>query len=319
MEDDDGDADRRVRCPPDPRVRRASTQRGWLVTATSGITASRIRSSSTQSGAMQPRPDGAARGRTATLRGSASRSRSSHSPSEQYTCQERPEDQEQWRGAASGCGCACLRRQHLRSHQTDRSVSDGPWAPKQRAAASRRGEEPSGCGCACRRRQHLRSHQTGRSMDGPWAHQGSRRRARSGRRQEQWRGAASGCGCACRRRQHLRSHQTGRSVSDGPWAHQGSSSRRARSGRRIRSSGEERRAAVAVPAGRVSTCGHTKLAAACLMGRGRTRAAAADVPGAGSRSRGGGDGSPPGAPKRRMVATKPHHRSCQAAEPRISA
>ena len=37
---------------------------------------------------------------------------------------------------------------------------------------------------------------------------------------------------------------------------------------------------MAVPACSVSTCGHTKLTAACLMGRGRPRAAAADVPGA---------------------------------------
>ena len=98
--------------------------------------------------------------------------------------------------------------------------------------------------------------------------------------QEQWRGAASGCGCAYLRRQHLRSHQTGRSVSDVPWALKGSCSLRARSSWRSRNTGEARRAAVAVPSCSVSTCGHTKLTAACLMCRGHSRAAAAYVPGA---------------------------------------
>ena len=98
--------------------------------------------------------------------------------------------------------------------------------------------------------------------------------------QEHWRGAASGCSCACPRRQQLRSRQTDCRVSDGPWAPKGSCSPRARSGWRSRSTGEARRAAVAVPACGVSTCGHTKRAAACLMGRGHPRAAAAHVPGA---------------------------------------
>ena len=98
--------------------------------------------------------------------------------------------------------------------------------------------------------------------------------------QKHWRRAASGCGCAYLRRQHLRSHQTDRSVSDGPWVLKGSCSPRARSSWRSRSRGEARRAAVAVPTRGVSSCGHAKLTAVCLMGRGHPRAAAAHAPGA---------------------------------------